>query len=189
MRGSRPLQRPAVVLERATIRAGGAPTFAVSRAALLALAGWQRLGYVCIAVDHQVEVPNDRARVRAEMALQREIDAALRGAGGRLAATYVYPRPGEDVDADVPRASVFARLLMEAAVRHRIDRPRSLFVARTPEAIEGARIAGIPCGLLLGEASARESRPAVRPDFLWPDFAAVAALVDQQRQRAAAGRG
>lgn len=182
----RSFRRPAIVLERATLCLHKDGDVAVSRQVLQVLGGWRHLGYLCVAVDYQADAGNGPARARAEMALQRRLDAALRSAGG-LDGTFVYPRPGESVDPDVPRASVFARLVMEATVHHRIDLPRSVFLAHTIAAVEGARLAGIPCGLIAGEGDARHrelaARPSVRPDFVWPDLAAVRAAIAHQRER------
>ncbi|MEZ5966294.1 MAG: hypothetical protein R3F56_20830 [Planctomycetota bacterium] len=185
----RPFLRPAVVLERPALCVHADGGVALVRQALLAVASWRQLGFVCLAVDYQAHVANDVARVRAEITTQRQIEAALAGVGGGFHGTFVYPRPGESVDPDVPRASVFARLIMEATAQHRVDLPRSLFVAHGLDAVEGARIAGIPCGWIAaasdGRARELAARPSARPDYVWDDLAAVRVAVARQRERGA----
>jgi hypothetical protein len=144
-----------------------------------------------VAVGYESDARNDPSWVRAEVARQRRIEVALRGVDAALAATYIYPRPGESVDSDVPRASVFARLIMEATAKHRIDLQRSFLVASSSAAIGGARVAGIPCGVLasaLDPPPESVSLPRVRPDYSWSDFAAVRATVEGQRTQGADDR-
>lgn len=197
MSAMHPLLRPAMVIERAVLTAGDAGT--VTRAAAVAVGAWKRRGFVCVALHcaavADTAAADAHARVRAEITRQRHIDAALRGFGGFLDGTYACPRPGETVDADVPGPSRFARLIIEAATAHRIDRARSLVIARSADAIDGARIAGLRCVLVAaggkagndaddGETSGRASP---RADFVVADLGEVLALIEAPRARAGEG--
>ncbi len=181
--------RPAVLLERAalcSIPGESLPEVIVARTTALAVSALKRSGFVCVAVSHDRGLGTGPAAVHAQLALQRRIDDALRGFGGFLDGAHSYPRPGETIDVDVPSPSVFTRLVLEAATKHRIDLARSVFVAQTLDAVEGARIAGVTT-VLLGQTEARMVEwlrwPSARPDHVFADFATVRDFVEARRTR------
>ena len=174
---TRPLLRPAMVIERAVLLSADG---SVARAVAVAVGAWKRQGYVCVALHCGVRNGGDDLEgMRAEVMHQRRIDTALRGFGGVLDATLLCPRPGEVVDEDVPRPSRFARLIIEAAAAHRIDLLRSLMVARNHDAIEGAAIAGLRNVLVVaeGKAGAPSAPGLARPDFVVHAFGDVLPLI------------
>lgn len=179
--------RPAVLMERAalcSIPGEVLPEVIVARNTALAVSALKRSGFVCVALSHDRGLGSGPAAAQAQLALQRRIDDALRGFGGFLDGSYSYPRPGETIDVDVPSPSVISRLVLEAATKHRIDLSRSVFVAQTLDAVEGARIAGVTT-VLLGDVHDRTlqwlRRPAARPDHVFADFAAVRDFVEARR--------
>jgi phosphoglycolate phosphatase-like HAD superfamily hydrolase len=183
MLATRSLLRPAIMLERTVLGATDAETtVAVPRSVARALGVWKAQGYVCVALSCTRDLSADaHAAVRAEIARQRAVAGALAGAGGGLDGWFACPRPGETVDPDVPMPSRFARLIVAAAATHRVDLARSVMVARTRDAIRGARIAGLPCALL---APAAADALAVRADFVVNDLGALVDLLARQAAQA-----
>jgi hypothetical protein len=174
-----------VLLERELLWCGPAPaSIVLPRAAALALAELRRLGFVTVLLDHDREPVRD---AQALLRLHDRIAAAVVASGGRLEGAFAYPRPGEDLDPGVPRPSVFARLVLEAATQLRLDLPRSTVLAASLDAVEGARIAGVS-GALVGVpdtvlAEAVRDRPAARPDQRFADVGAARAAIVAARQR------
>ncbi|HLU38756.1 MAG TPA: hypothetical protein VK081_05180 [Planctomycetota bacterium] len=180
---NRPLLRPAILMERCLLGVPQPEGFSVRRPALLAVSEWKRVGYLCVALDCQPGRVSDGRATRVEAARQRAIDVALRGFGGSLDGTFVYPRPGEEVDDDVPRRSLFTRLVLEAANELRIDLARSWLLAASDDAIAGARIAGIPC-CAIGDDRDRAPDDVPRADATCADLGSARAMIEARRARA-----